>query len=154
MRSTHRSHLYFYHECIKQKVLPTSLLVKSPINSTEGKPLIRKFPFQCLELRIQNSHQRIGYCDAKCSELLVKLSTNLPNNRMDKLINHLSAIQNKLMKVSRHKHDVQVESLISVIKPAPPQITTLRYNEIKKRLTVNFSTTKLVKPKHMYSYSG
>ena len=85
----HRSHLYFNHECITQKVLPTSLQIKSPINSTEGKTLARKFGFQYLKLRIQNFHQRIRFCEAKCSELLVKLSTNLPHELLYDLIDHL-----------------------------------------------------------------
>ena len=48
----HRSHLYFNHECLRQKVLPTSLQIKSPINSTEGKALARKFRFQYVKLQI------------------------------------------------------------------------------------------------------
>ena len=131
------SHLYFNHECIRQK---TSLQIKSPINNTEGKALARKFGFQCLKLRIQDSHQRIRFC--KCSKLLVKLSTNLLHKLLDNLIHHLSAIQNKLMKVSKRKHDVQVNSLTSAMKPALPQ-TRLPHNEIKKKWVVNLSTTNL-----------
>ena len=100
----HRSHLYFNHECIKQKVFRTSLQIKSPMNSTEGKALTNNFGFQCLTLRIQNYHQRIRFCEAKCSKLSVKLSTNLPHNLLDYLIDHLSAIQIKLMKVNKRNH--------------------------------------------------
>ena len=138
----HRSHLYFNHECIRQKVLPTSLQIKSPINSTEGKALARKFGFQYLKLRIQNSHQHIRFGEAKCNELLVKLSTNLPHKLLDDLIEHLSAFQNKLMKANKRKHDVHVNSLISAVEPAPPQ-TRLPHNEIKKKWVVNLSGTKL-----------
>ena len=138
----HRSHLCFNHECIRQKVLPTSLQIKSPINSTEGKALAREFGFQCLKLRIQNSHQRIRFCEAKCSELLVKLSTNLPHKLFDDLIDHLSAIQNKLMKEKKRKHDVHVNSLTSAMEPTPPQ-TRLPHNDIKKKWVVNLSGTKL-----------
>ena len=42
--------------------------------------LSQKVCFQCLKLRIQNSHQRIRFCEAKCRELLVKLDGGLPAN--------------------------------------------------------------------------
>ena len=46
------------------------------------------------------------------------------------------------MKVNKRKHDVQVNSLTSAMKPAPPQ-TRLQHNEIFKKWVVNLSTTKL-----------
>ena len=57
-------------------------------------------------------------------------------------MDHLLAIQCKLVKANKRKHDVQVKSLTNAIKPAPPQ-TRLLHNDIKKKWVVNLSTTKL-----------
>ena len=55
----HRGHLFYNHSYIRVDILPTSLQFKSPINTAAGKKLARKFGFNFLKLRINESHHWI-----------------------------------------------------------------------------------------------
>ena len=52
----HRAHLFFNHSCLRENILTKSLVIKSPINTRAGRKLAEKFGFNCLKLRINESH--------------------------------------------------------------------------------------------------
>ena len=56
----HRGHLFYNHSYIREDILPNSLQFKSSINTAAGKKLARKFGFNFLKLRINESHHWIG----------------------------------------------------------------------------------------------
>ena len=53
----HRGHLFYC--CIREDILPNSLQFESPIHTAAGKKLARKFGFNFLKLRINESHHWI-----------------------------------------------------------------------------------------------
>ena len=55
----YRSHLYFNHRCIENKVLPLSLRFKPPVRSVKGYKLMENTGFSFQRLRIDQCHHSI-----------------------------------------------------------------------------------------------
>jgi len=127
----HHSHLYYNHECIRQ--------IKTPINDAAGRGLARKFGFQCLKLRIQNSHKRIKCCERTSAEILDKLKLKFSTNWVEKLLKHLSAVPLETKKVLRRKHDRLTSSLIESTWPARKRKNTLINDNEKRKWVGNLS---------------
>ena len=68
----HRCHLKLNHQCLNNKILPISLQIKFPIDTSDRRNLVLKFDLSCLKWRIKDFHKRIE----SCSEIIIKLQND------------------------------------------------------------------------------
>ena len=91
----HRAHLFFNHSCLRENILTKSLMIKSPINTRAGRKLAEKFGFNCLKLRINESHfwirKSLQFMDNIREELLKNSVINF-----ESILKHVEFTANKL----------------------------------------------------------
>ena len=105
----HEVHLHFNHGCIRHKVLPRSLVFKSPINTFAGKKLTRQFGFRFLKLRINESHYWIRMANHDIKETLKCLQSLVNpddyNLLLDMALKKKEQVFGELMSRSNNKLD-------------------------------------------------
>ena len=147
MHFRHRNHLWFNHECIRRQVLPESLQIKPPINNFEGKELARKFGFNCLRLRIRNSHRKRNACNHTSKRLVDFLEKSLCQSELKDLKELLS---NQLKDYGcwlKNNHSKLINAIHNVRKSESD-------NPIKKKWVINLSDTTLTESQNQVLQLG
>ena len=140
----HRNHLWFNYECIRRQVLPKSLQIKPPINNFEGKELARKFGFNCLRLRIRNSHRRINACNHTSKRSVDFLEKSLCQSELKELLS------NQLKKYGcwlKNNHFKLINAIHNVRESES-------YDPIKKKCVINLSDTTLTESQNQVLQLG
>ena len=143
----HRNHLWFNHECIRRQVLPKSLQIKPPINNFEGKELARKFGFNCLRLRIRNSHRRINACNHTSKRLVDFLEKSLCQSELKDLKELLSNQLNNYGCWLKNNHFKVINAIHNVRKSES-------HDPIKKKWVINLSDTTLTESQNQVLQLG
>ena len=106
----HRAHLFFNHSCLRENILTKSLVIKSPINTSAGKKLAEKFGFNCLKLRINESHFWIRNSLRFMENVRGKL---LKNSVIDfeSILKHVEFTANKLYNTLMKHYDDKIAKL-------------------------------------------
>lgn len=131
----HRSHLSFNHTCLRERILPSSLKIKAPVNSMEGKEIARKFGFQFLQLRIRDSHSIIKKLEEKKKDTKEFLQRSLP---VDVLKEVESYMEKRVEDVKNKNANCHMEKLNNIRKKEG----SVRSID-KSRWVVNMSQTTL-----------